>query len=50
VLFDGDRPPVRQPPRLGEHTFEVLVEAGAPSATATQLAKPPPTSSSNERP
>jgi crotonobetainyl-CoA:carnitine CoA-transferase CaiB-like acyl-CoA transferase len=28
VLFDGERPPVRQPPRLGEHTREVLLEAG----------------------
>jgi crotonobetainyl-CoA:carnitine CoA-transferase CaiB-like acyl-CoA transferase len=24
VLFDGKRPPVRRPPRLGEHTVEVL--------------------------
>jgi crotonobetainyl-CoA:carnitine CoA-transferase CaiB-like acyl-CoA transferase len=28
VLFDGERPPVRRPPRLGEHTDEVLREAG----------------------
>jgi crotonobetainyl-CoA:carnitine CoA-transferase CaiB-like acyl-CoA transferase len=28
VLFDRERPPVRMPPRLGEHTREVLLEAG----------------------
>jgi len=28
ALFDGARPPVTRPPRLGEHTREVLVEAG----------------------
>ena len=28
ALFDGARPPVNRPPRLGEHTREVLVEAG----------------------
>ncbi|MDB5425553.1 MAG: L-carnitine dehydratase/bile acid-inducible protein [Phenylobacterium sp.] len=28
VLFDGERPPIRPPPRLGEHTREVLLEAG----------------------
>ncbi|MDB5445234.1 MAG: L-carnitine dehydratase/bile acid-inducible protein, partial [Phenylobacterium sp.] len=28
VLFDGERPPVRMPPRLGEHTREVLAQAG----------------------
>jgi crotonobetainyl-CoA:carnitine CoA-transferase CaiB-like acyl-CoA transferase len=28
VLFDGARPPVERPPRLGEHTREVLAEAG----------------------
>ncbi len=28
VLFDGERPPVSAPPRLGQHTAEVLAEAG----------------------
>jgi crotonobetainyl-CoA:carnitine CoA-transferase CaiB-like acyl-CoA transferase len=28
VLFDGERPPVGMPPRLGEHTREVLAETG----------------------
>lgn len=28
VLFDGQRPQIRRPPRLGEHTAEVLAEAG----------------------
>jgi crotonobetainyl-CoA:carnitine CoA-transferase CaiB-like acyl-CoA transferase len=28
VLFDGQRPPLRPPPRLGEHTQEILEEAG----------------------
>lgn len=28
VLIDGGRPPVRMPPRLGEHTREVLLAAG----------------------
>lgn len=28
VLFNGERPPVRKPPQLGEHTREVLLEAG----------------------
>jgi crotonobetainyl-CoA:carnitine CoA-transferase CaiB-like acyl-CoA transferase len=28
VRFDGDRPPVRRPPRLGEHTREQLAAAG----------------------
>ncbi|HWA64196.1 MAG TPA: CoA transferase [Caulobacteraceae bacterium] len=32
VLFDGERPPVRRPPRLGEHTREVLEEAGVAPA------------------
>jgi crotonobetainyl-CoA:carnitine CoA-transferase CaiB-like acyl-CoA transferase len=31
VRFDGQRPPVRMAPRLGEHTDEVLAEAGGPS-------------------
>jgi crotonobetainyl-CoA:carnitine CoA-transferase CaiB-like acyl-CoA transferase len=28
VLFDGERPPVSAPPRLGEHTSAILAEAG----------------------
>jgi crotonobetainyl-CoA:carnitine CoA-transferase CaiB-like acyl-CoA transferase len=28
VLFDGERPPVAAPPRLGEHTAAILSEAG----------------------
>ena len=28
VRFDGERPPLRYPPRLGEHTRVVLAEAG----------------------
>ena len=28
VLFDGERPPVSAPPHLGEHTAQVLAEAG----------------------
>jgi crotonobetainyl-CoA:carnitine CoA-transferase CaiB-like acyl-CoA transferase len=28
VLFDGERPPVSAPPRLGEHTAAILAEAG----------------------
>lgn len=35
VLFDGERPPVGMPPRLGEHNLEVFAELGlrAPSET-----------------
>jgi len=32
VLFDGERPPVGMPPRLGEHTREVLQGAGLTDA------------------
>lgn len=32
VLFDGERPPIAAPPRLGEHTREVLEAAGVPAA------------------
>jgi len=28
VLFDGERPPVSAPPRLGEHSTQILSEAG----------------------
>ena len=33
VLFDGERPPVNAVPRLGEHTQEVLAQAGVPADT-----------------
>jgi crotonobetainyl-CoA:carnitine CoA-transferase CaiB-like acyl-CoA transferase len=33
VLFDGERPPVHAVPRLGEHTHEVLAQAGVPADT-----------------
>jgi len=39
VLFDGERPPVRRPPRLGEHTREVLLEAGLAPDQADVLAR-----------
>lgn len=32
MRFDGQRPPVRNAPRLGEHTREVLAEAGLTAA------------------
>lgn len=39
VRFDGKRPPVRMAPRLGEHTQQVLAEAGiAPPATDRKAA------------
>ncbi len=31
VLFDGERPPVSMPPRLGQHNREVLTECGLES-------------------
>lgn len=34
VRFDGERPPVRFPPRLGEHTAEILSKLGASTAQA----------------
>jgi crotonobetainyl-CoA:carnitine CoA-transferase CaiB-like acyl-CoA transferase len=48
VLFDGERPPVRMPPRLGEHTREVLQAAGLPQEAVEALSspsagRPPPT-------
>jgi crotonobetainyl-CoA:carnitine CoA-transferase CaiB-like acyl-CoA transferase len=33
VSFDGRSPPPSMPPRLGEHTREVLAQAGLPQAT-----------------
>ncbi|MBO4225272.1 CaiB/BaiF CoA-transferase family protein [Bradyrhizobium neotropicale] len=38
VLFDGERPPVAMPPRLGEHNREVLGECGIDEAEAESLA------------
>ena len=32
VLFDGERPPVSLPPRLGQHTRESLLDAGVSDA------------------
>lgn len=32
VRFDGERPPVRMPPRLGEHTAAVLTDVGVSGA------------------
>ena len=37
VLFDGVRPPVSAPPHLGEHTRQVLTEAGFSDADITAL-------------
>lgn len=37
--FDGQRPPVRHAPRLGEHTREVLAQAGVPAAQIDNLAR-----------
>lgn len=37
VLFDGVRPPVGVPPRLGEHTRAVLAEAGFSDADVAAL-------------
>lgn len=42
VLFDGERPPIRRPPRLGEHTEEVLREAGLSPTDVAALAPPGP--------
>ena len=42
VLFDGERPPVRTPPRLGEHTREVLVQAGLSAEEIAALTAPRP--------
>ena len=37
VRFDGERPPLRYPPRLGEHTRDVLAEAGFSDADIDAL-------------
>ncbi|MCB2058998.1 MAG: CoA transferase [Novosphingobium sp.] len=37
VSFAGTRPSVRQPPRMGEHTEEILAELGIPAAMAREL-------------
>jgi len=37
VRFDGERAPVRMPPRLGEHTRESLAAAGLPPARIDAL-------------
>jgi hypothetical protein len=35
VLFDGERPPIKGVPRLGEHTHAVLAQAGVPAETVS---------------
>ncbi len=37
VLFDGERPPVSAPPHLGEHTMQVLENAGFSGADIAAL-------------
>jgi crotonobetainyl-CoA:carnitine CoA-transferase CaiB-like acyl-CoA transferase len=37
VLFDGERPPVAAPPHLGEHSVQVLSEAGFDEADIAAL-------------
>jgi crotonobetainyl-CoA:carnitine CoA-transferase CaiB-like acyl-CoA transferase len=37
VKFDGVRPPLSMPPRLGEHTREILAAAGCSAAQIDQL-------------
>lgn len=37
VRFDGRRPPVAIPPRLGEHTRECLLQSGVPAAQIDSL-------------
>lgn len=41
VLFDGQRLPIRPPPRLGEHTREVLAEAGLSAERLDRLTTGP---------
>ena len=40
VLFDGQRPAVAMPPRLGEHSREILVQAGLDAALIDELCPP----------
>lgn len=40
ALIDGERPPVRMPPRLGEHTREILLAAGLSSQQVETLSGP----------
>lgn len=37
VRFDGERPPVQMPPRLGEHTRSCLLQAGMSAESVEQL-------------
>ncbi|MDB5878907.1 MAG: CoA transferase, partial [Variovorax sp.] len=37
VKFDGVRPDVRMPPRLGEHTRQALLAAGLPAVQVEAL-------------
>ncbi|MES2481331.1 MAG: CoA transferase [Pseudomonadota bacterium] len=39
VKIDGERPPIRMAPRLGEHTREILAEAGLPPERIEALLK-----------
>jgi crotonobetainyl-CoA:carnitine CoA-transferase CaiB-like acyl-CoA transferase len=39
VTVDGERPDVRFPPRLGEHTREVLEQAGVPADVIAEVEK-----------
>ena len=37
VRFDGQRPPITMPPRLGQHTQELLAQAGLSAAQIEAL-------------
>jgi crotonobetainyl-CoA:carnitine CoA-transferase CaiB-like acyl-CoA transferase len=37
ILFDGERPKITMPPRLGEHGREILLESGIDAATVERL-------------
>ena len=37
ILFDGERPKITLPPRLGEHGRQILLESGIDTATADRL-------------
>ena len=39
MLFDGERPPVSLPPRLGQHTRASLLDAGVSDAQIDAVAK-----------